>query len=520
MRCSSHPDFLSETRKGTYSREDNDNFSYNGDFTLTYGKVFKDVHLVNLVGGWTFSQKQTQENGFMVSGFTSDLHQNPQFSAGFNQGDKPTYRNTVSRSTSFYMNGNYSFRNRYMLDANLRWDGSSVFGAQKMFTGTWAIGLGWNINNERWFRAEWVDLLKLRFSIGNPGNQNFDAYLSSGTYIYNSDYTNHFGTSAIIEKFANRNLAWQKTIDKNFGLDFEFFDSRLRLSGDYYHKVTDPLLVSVAMPPSVGLSNIYTNFGGQVSKGFNGSVMFNAIKRSDMRLNLNLNFRHGTTEYRNIGDKLDFMNEKGSGNSYRRYYDGGSPDDIWAVRSAGIDPATGREIFIKKDGTYTFQYDANDEVVVGSTASKLEGVFGVSMYYKQFSASINLRYVLGRKVFASALYNKVENITEDGMYYNLDKRALYDRWKEPGDVARFKAIDNFESTPMSSRFVVNDNVISGESISLGYETAAKWLRSIRASGASIRLYMNDIFRLASFKEERGLEYPFSRSVSLSVDIRF
>ena len=233
--------------------------------------------------------------------------------------------------------------------------------------------LVWDVNNERWFRAEWVNLLKFRFSIGNPGNQNFDAYLSSGTYIYNTDYTNHFGTSAIIEKFANKNLAWQKTIDKNFGLDLEFFDSRLRLSGDYYHKVTDPLLVSVSMPPSVGLSSLYTNFGGQVSKGVNGTIMFNAIKRSDLRLNLNLNFRHGTTEYRNIGNKLDFLNEKGSGNSYRRYYDGGSPDDIWAVRSAGIDPATGREIFIKKDGTYTFQYDANDEVVVGSTASKLEG---------------------------------------------------------------------------------------------------------------------------------------------------
>lgn len=520
FKSPSHPDFLSETRKGTYSREDDDNFSYNGDLTLTYGKIFKDVHLVNLVGGWTFNQKKTQENGFMVSGFTSDLHQNPQFSAGFNQGDKPAYRNTVSRSTSFYMNGNYSFRNRYMLDANFRWDGSSVFGAQKMFTGTWAVGLGWNVNNERWFRAEWVNLLKFRFSIGNPGNQNFDAYLSSGTYIYNTDYTNHFGTSAIIEKFANKNLAWQKTIDKNFGLDLEFFDSRLRLSGDYYHKVTDPLLVSVSMPPSVGLSSLYTNFGGQVSKGVNGTIMFNAIKRSDLRLNLNLNFRHGTTEYRNIGNKLDFLNEKGSGNSYRRYYDGGSPDDIWAVRSAGIDPATGREIFIKKDGTYTFQYDANDEVVVGSTASKLEGVFGVSMYYKQFSASLNLRYALGRKVFASALYNKVENISEESMYYNLDKRALYDRWKQPGDMARFKAIDNFESTPMSSRFVVDDNVISGESISLGYETAAKWLRSIKAEGASIRLYMNDIFRLASFKEERGIEYPFSRSVSLSVDIRF
>lgn len=274
------------------------------------------------------------------------------------------------------------------------------------------------------------------------------------------------------------------------------------------------------MPPSVGTDKIYTNFGGQISKGFSGMISYTAIKRPTTRLNFNLTFSNGTSEYFNIGNKLDFMNEKGSSTSLRRYYDGASPDDIWAVRSAGIDPATGREIFIKKDGSYTFQYDANDEVVVGSTAKDLEGVFSVSFYYKQFSASVNLRYQLGAQTFASALYNKVENITEQGMYYNQDKRALYDRWQKPGDKAKFKAINNFESTPMSSRFVINENVLSGESISFGYETAGKWVRAMKAQGISFRLYMNDIFRISSFKEERGTDYPFSKSVSLSVGVRF
>lgn len=516
-----HPDFLSATLKGSYGSENDDNFAYNGETTITFGKVFNDAHTVNLVGGWYFSEKTVNRNAYMVYGFTSDLHQNPQFSAGFTEGDKPTYNKTISRSTSFYFNGNYSYKNRYLFDANLRWDGSSVFGAQKVFTNTWAVGVGWNINKESWFHLPWADLVKLRFSIGNPGNQNFDAYLSSGTYIYNSDYTNHFGTSAILSKFANTNLAWQKTIDKNWGIDLELFKSRLRISADYYHKVTDPLLVSVTMPPSLGFTSLYTNFGGQISQGFSGTVMVNAIKRDDMRLNFNLSFNHSETQYKNIGNKLQAMNEAASNNnSYRRYYDGGSPDDIWAVRSAGIDPATGQEIFIKKDGTYTFQYDKNDEVVVGTTADKLQGVVGVSFYYKQFSASANLRYRLGAQVFASTLYNKVENLSEDLMYYNVDRRALYDRWKQPGDIARFKAINNFESTPMSSRFVMDENVLTGESFSVGYETAAKWIRALGAKGASVRVYMNDIFRLASFKEERGTEYPFSRSVSLSFDIRF
>ena len=190
------------------------------------------------------------------------------------------------------------------------------------------------------------------------------------------------------------------------------------------------------------------------------------------------------------------------------------------MRSHGIDPSSGREVFIRKDGSYTFKYDANDEVVVGSSAPDLEGVIGTSIYYKGFSASVNLRYSFGADVFASALYNKVENISETALYYNLDRRALSDRWQKPGDRARFKAISINDTTPMSSHFVLRENYISGESISIGYETSARWLHVVGVQGASFRLYMNDIFRLASFKEERGTDYPFSKSFSLSISLRF
>ena len=114
----------------------------------------------------------------------------------------------------------------------------------------------------------------------------------------------------------------------------------------------------------------------------------------------------------------------------------------------------------------------------------------------------------------------MENISETALYYNLDRRALSDRWQKPGDRARFKAISINDTTPMSSRFVLRENYISGESISIGYETSARWLHVVGVQGASFRLYMNDIFRLASFKEERGTDYPFSKSFSLSISLRF
>ena len=117
-------------------------------------------------------------------------------------------------------------------------------------------------------------------------------------------------------------------------------------------------------------------------------------------------------------------------------------------------------------------------------------------------------------------YDKVENLSSSKKWENLDKRALYDRWKQPGDQAKFKSIASSEVTPISSRFVEDNNVLSGESISLGYESTAPWLKHIGASSMSVRAYMNDIFRISTVKNERGLSYPFARSVSFSLGVTF
>lgn len=107
------------------------------------------------------------------------------------------------------------------------------------------------------------------------------------------------------------------------------------------------------------------------------------------------------------------------------------------------------------------------------------------------------------------------------MKYNQDKRALYDRWQKPGDIAKFKRIDDTSQTNMSSRFIADDNTLELSSLSVGYEcTDVKWLKTIGASAFNIRLYGNNLFRLSTIKEERGIDYPFSRKISASIGIRF
>ena len=509
------------TERGSYRETRDENLSYDGDLNVTYAKLFNEVHMVNAVGGIRLASSKSQSSGYESIGFIDDRYSNPSFSSGYPTGGKPSYFTSEKRSASYYLNAGYAYDDRYLLDVNLRSDGSSVFGLSQQFTTTWAIGLAWNVHKEDFFQNQnWLNFLKLRFSIGNPGNQNFDAYISMNVYKYATGYPNPFGVSAIVSTWGNNDLDWQKTIDQNYGIDLAFLNNRLKVTVDYFYKNTDPLLDYVQTPTSTGTSTVPMNLGKQVSQGLTATLNYMILQRENMSWNFNFNARHITYEYRNIGTALDKFNQENRSSNLVRYYDGGSPSDLWAVRSAGIDPASGREIFIKKDGTQTFEHDYADEVVVGNSDPKVEGVIGTSFYYKGFSASVNLRYRLGGQIFMSTLYDKVENISENALQYNQDKRALYDRWQKPGDVSKYKSISLTDATPMSSRFIADENTLSGESISFGYETQAKWLHRIGASSMTIRGYMNDIFRISTVKNERGLDYPFARTVAFSLGLTF
>lgn len=143
--------------------------------------------------------------------------------------------------------------------------------------------------------------------------------------------------------------------------------------------------------------------------------------------------------------------------------------------------------------------------------------------------NIFLRYSIGQSNFNTAVFQKVENISFPQLIYNQDKRALYNRWQQPGDIAMFKNINLADPNnitaymPPSSRFIQTENFLSGESISAGYEFSASryaWLRKVKVKTLRLDGYMNDIFRISNIQYERGTDYPFSKSVSFSMSLFF
>lgn len=506
-------------QKGSFASNNTNSTRYDGSFTAIYAEVF-GKNRINVAGDFNIAESRALTEGYSVLGFPEGDYTYPSFSNGYPTGGKPTYYESVSRSTRLLGTVNYAFDNRYLFDFNYSLSGSSVFGSSKKFINTWAVGAGWNIMNERFFKNLFrnVAMLKLRGSIGNPGNQNFNSAMSIITYGFMYDSFNYFGTSTILERLGNRNLRWQTTIDRNIGIDFR--TNRLNVELDYYDKNTDPLLIGISVPLSTGLTSLWnTNMGIQKSRGVLASTTYYIVRKLKERFTWSVRgtLRHENIKLDKLNGVLNDLNEIGKTTSTKRYYDGADPDAIWAVRSAGIDPANGRELFIKKDGSYTYDYDPDNEVIVGNSRAKIEGNLGTNLNYKGLSVNISFSYKVGGKAFNSALYNKVENISGSQLDYNQDRRALTDRWQNPGDHAQFKNIASSASTPMSSRFVQRNNSLNMQSLNINYDFY-QVARKLHVEAFRLSFYCNDLFWLTTIKQERGTGYPYARSYTFGLSI--
>lgn len=508
--------------KGDYTNTEAKNFSYIANAMLVYHNVFAEKHSLTTNFRTEIEEQNNQSYKTVVVGFPTGANGNPGFSFSYAPDAKPTYLTRKYRRNNIMASLNYAFNGKYLLDANYRLDGSTAFGSNEQYSPFWSVGFGWNIHKELNLDPV-VNLLRIRQTFGYTGNQNLGSVASTSVYSY-GDLINYFGPGLGLTTYANPDLEWQRTFDMNLGIDLAMFNSRFDARLEIYRKKTDPLVVPVNLASSTGLLAYPLNVGYLQVDGVELMTNYKIINNSKNQIT----WRVGATaalvnmEYGGFGNTLQNLDEDALGaGSLRRYRDGGSPDDIWAVPSLGIDPATGREVFLKKNGQSTFDFDFDDEVVVGSTRPNIEGVLRSTFDYKGFTLGLNVRYRLGSQTFNKALYQKVENIGSAEIVFNQDKRALYDRWQQPGDIAQYKSIALTQTTPISSRFVQDNDVLIGESFNLGYRVANKpWLDNLGMKTLRVNAYMNDIFRTGTILAERGIEYPFARNISFSINATF
>jgi hypothetical protein len=231
---------------------------------------------------------------------------------------------------------------------------------------------------------------------------------------------------------------------------------------------------------------------------------------------------HNTNTLKEISNGLRAWNDNQDANVTSipavKYIEGQSMNAIWAVKSLGIDPQTGKEIFVKRDGTITNTYDVKDQVVCGDAQPKYNGIIGFNGEIHNWGFSVSGSYRWGGQIYNQTLVDKVENAP---LQYNVDKRVFTDRWQKPGDVALYKSITDKSVTYPTSRFVEDYNLFSLNSVSIYYDfrdcafMKHSFLERLRASA-----YTNDLFVISSVKTERGTNYPFARTFSFSIQATF
>ncbi len=517
-------DALNVAERGSYNYLQKNGFSYQGNLMAVWNREIADKHLLTANFRTELLENDINHMGYVLEGFPEDALGKPKESYKYIDGRlNDLVSPPMIRRVNGLVSANYSYDYRYFVDATIRVDGSTQFGSANKYAVFWSVGLGWNMNKES-FLKDWeaLESLRLRFNTGLTGNQNFGSFASTVVY---SPIVGGADQGIIHHSLGNPNLEWQNTMQTNIGLDLALWKGRFSLTADIFEKYTSPLIATINLPPSTGVEDYSMNVGDLSMKGWEGVLRFSPIfNPTGWVWTLGATSWMYKSQYKNLNQSLNGANEdmKTIG-SLLRYYNGYGPDELWAVRSLGIDPSSGREMFLTKEGNPTFEYDKDHTVPVGNGRPWAEGMLNSFISYKAFSLGVYFHYSVGGYRFNEALYNKVENIDFDDLSSNQDRRALYDRWKKVGDNARFRGISVLDETPISSRFIQRESLFEGKSLSLSYVIESQrhhWLKQIGVNSIRCTTYANDFLYLSNLVAERGIAYPFSRTFSFNMSIMF
>ena len=509
-------------QRGSYSITNGESNNLSMDLTGRYSHQWgKHLFLTN--AAYSLQSSNSNTEGMTAWGFLNNHVDHITFAKQYAEGGKPSGSESTTRSIGITGTANYSYDERYLFDTSLRFNGSSVFGSDNRWGTFWSVGTGWNLHKETFMsKAKWLNLCKFRITYGLTGNQNFSPYQAKATYKFydNIIYDNISG--AYLMGMPNPNLKWQQTGDFTMGLDLGIC-KKFNLRFDYYDSKTKDALIAMSIPTSTGFTSYMENLGNVENKGVEATANWRFYQKGQSYMSIMGSIAHNTNKVTKISDALSSFNREQDANNTTspiiRYEEGQSMSAIWAVKSLGIDPATGRELFLKKDGTTTYDYTTDDYIIAGDSNPKIHGSFGFNGEYKGIGLSLLFTYQMGGDYYNQTLVDRVENVN---IANNVDRRVFSDTWNEPGDVALYKHISSTPTTTYAStRFVQRNNMLDLTTLTAYYDFKyCKWLRKIKLERLKAQFYMNDVFHLASVKAERGLNYPYAHTFSFSLSATF
>lgn len=521
-------------RKGSYQANTGHMKKLSGDLNVRYSTVVKEKHYLFTNVGLNLSDETYEEIVHKAEGFPNDRMNDLMFAKQYVKDTKPSGKESTIRDIGILGIFNYTYDNKYLFDASYRANASSQFGANNRWGSFWSIGVGWNMHKEAFMNSEIFENFKIRGSLGYTGSQSQDAYASIPTYVYTLDRTYTGLLSSQLQGMKNDDLKWQRKMDYNVGFDMNI-KRRFSLTFDAYRSITDNTLIDLTLPPSNGFTTLRENAGEVINRGFDIRTSYTILQNVKERsfLTVNLNISRNKNKLAKLSDAMNVYNESQNASvsgtaPAQLYYDGVSMNAIWAVRSLGIDPHNGREIYLSSRGLPTYNWSAADQVVLGDEMPKFQGTGGISFEWKGIGGNASFTFQYGAQMYNTTLVQKVENAN---LSDNVDARLFDGVWRPgEGGVKPYRApryrdpsTGNWVTpeTKPTSRFVQDRNEFALTNLSLYYDFYRyEFLKRCGMERLRVSAYANNLFTISSIEIERGTSYPFARSFNFSLSVTF
>lgn len=504
-----------------------------GSLSLMYNNTFKG-HNLNICLSSNMRQTQSTASETRYRGFPGGDLVSSNYAAEVY--GKPSSSDNTTRLVGALLTSNYTYNNIYLADLTGRIDGSSEFGSDKRWSMFWSTGAGINIHNYDFMKSnELFSMLKFRASYGLTGKTNFSLYSAKDMYQLQTDSWYPTGYGVFLYQMGNPNLKWERKYTLDYGVEIGLWHDKIYLKASAYDERTIDLITDYTIPSSTGFTSYKENMGKVKNTGVELELrarlysdrnwLFQLYGSFARNKNTIIEISQAMRDYnKKVEELFSGYNPESSSDSkyaktYLEYYEGASLTSIYGMKSLGISPTNGKEIYLRRNGDVTDVWSADEWTIIGDTAPKGQGSFGYTLSYKQLSMFASFLYTFGGDAYNNTLVSYVENA--DIKNDNVDKRVLLDRWQKPGDITTMKDIrDRNVTTGASSRFVQKNNTLQWSSLTMSYNFRPEQLKKLHLSGLCLSFTMNDLFYWSTIRQERGLDYPYSRSFNLTTNIIF
>jgi TonB-linked SusC/RagA family outer membrane protein len=409
------------------------------------------------------------------------------------------------KNLSYLGMANYNFKNKYIADITYRYEGSSLFAPDSRFGNFGSAGVAWNISEEKFLSEfNYLDNLRLHASYGLSGSSAIGINQYQALLAFDKSYA---GEGAVYPRqIGNPDLTWEKNKNFDLGIDYAFFDGRLKGSAAYYHKNTYDLLQLVPLSRTMGHESMMMNVGSMINKGFEFIIQGDIFRSSDFNLNIGLNLA-------TVNNEVTSLAKDASGNDINienllRKVAVGHPVYGWYMRKwAGVNPENGNAQWYKNgvDGEVTESYySAKKEWQGGSAIPKLTGGMLTHADYKGFYMDLNLYYAGGQKVYEDLTFLTHHTGFYSFSFYNgVDD--LMNRWQKPGDVTDVPKVwyGTRDDSRESTRFLFEGDYVRVKDLVFGYRIPVKITGKIGFENIDIYARGTNLF---TFIKDKGLKY--------------